>query len=215
VPDLPVVLSGDLKMCPQVVLFALLDAYARNDRVAVAEHLENLAEWNRKGGFSPTIDRPPGQSVAHFVVRRVIAEAGPTPEDLDAPTVTPLGNFPRPGGMEEMLIEMSSDEAMLWHSVPVNRTEVSPGDHVLLPAGWRDGNWDGEPEAVLVVQREHAFNDQYCIVTPLDDDCYETSMSRDVLHWGRIQWLAENATMGSGSHGAETFREGGDEDEQD
>jgi hypothetical protein len=65
----------------QVVLFALLDAYSRNDRVAVAEHLENLAEWNRKGGFSPTIDRPPGQSVAHFVVRRVIAEAGPTVED--------------------------------------------------------------------------------------------------------------------------------------
>lgn len=200
-------------MDPQHTLFLLLDAIDRNDRQRVDDLLVALRNWNRCGGFLPTVDRPANQSVTHYVVRREITEAGPTPEDLDAPTVTHLGNFPRPGGMEEMLTEMSSEEAMLWHSVPVNRTEVSPGDHVLLPAGWRDGNWDGEPEAVLVVQREHAFNDQFCIVTPLDDDCYETSMSRDVLHWGRIQWLAENATMGSGSHGAETFQEGGEDDE--
>jgi hypothetical protein len=227
-------------MCPQVVLFALLDAYARNDRVAVAEHLENLAEWNRKGGFSPTIDRPPGQSVSHFVVRRVIAEAGPTVDDvrpafLNHETIEVEGfgqesaakahrlgddhftpHFIHPA--REIWCEedgqLTARES--WEMEPGLRTEVSPGDHVLLPDDWLDDDsaFEGELTEVAVVQREFqpdvADGDlRYFVVTPLFDDYREAKLSENCLYWGRLQWLAENATMGSGSHGAE---EGGDDD---
>jgi hypothetical protein len=205
----------------QVVLFALLDAYDRNDRVAVAEHLENLAEWNRKGGFSPTIDGAIGGSVDHFIVRRVIAEAGPTPEDLG--TALAEDEF-TPHYIHEAVETWCEEDGCessraAWEREPAKRIDLKAGDHVLLPSDWLDDDsaFEGELTEVAVVQREFppdvADGDlRYWIVTPLFDDYRETKLSANVLHWGRIQWLAENQTMGSGSHGAETFREGGGDD---
>jgi hypothetical protein len=213
----------------QVVLFALLDAYSRNDRVAVAEHLENLAEWNRKGGFSPTIDRPPGQSVAHFVVRRVIAEAGPTVEDQSCPAEPDATHQSRQDVRQEFkphyiheAVETWCEEdgcessRAAWEREPAKRIDLKAGDHVLLPDDWLDDDsaFEGELTEVAVVQREFqpdvADGDlRYFVVTPLFDDYREAKLSENCLYWGRLQWLAENATMGSGSHGAE---EGGDDD---
>jgi hypothetical protein len=202
----------------QVVLFALLDAMSRNDRVAVNEHLESLAEWNASGGFMPTIDRPSGQSVAHFVVRRVIAEAGPTPEDLG--TALAEDEF-TPHYIHPAVEVWCEEDGCLtaresWEMEPAKRIDLKAGDHVLLPDDWLDDDsaFEGELTEVAVVQREFppdvADGDlRYYVVTPLFDDYREVKLSENCLHWGRIQWLAENATMGSGSHGAE---EGGDDD---
>lgn len=69
-------------MDPQETLYNLLENIRLNDRAAVEECLTTLAEWNYSGGFMPRVDRPAGQSVAHFVVRRVAAEDGPVGEDV-------------------------------------------------------------------------------------------------------------------------------------
>ena len=57
-------------MNPQVTLFALLDAMERNDRESVAELLDALAQWNRRGGFLPTVERPACNEPARFIVYR-------------------------------------------------------------------------------------------------------------------------------------------------
>ena len=57
-------------MDPQTTLCDLLDSIERNDRTAVDEYLENLAEWNRKGGFLPEVIRPANNDPAKFVVFR-------------------------------------------------------------------------------------------------------------------------------------------------
>jgi hypothetical protein len=197
-------------MDPQETLWMMLDCMSRNDREAVAEHLENLRHWNLNGGFLPTIDRPPGQSVAHFVVRRVIAEAGPAVED----TALAEDEF-TPHYIHEAVETWCEEDGQLtaresWEMEPALRTEIRPGDHVLLPDDWLDDDsaFEGELTEVAVVQREFppdvADGDlRYFVVTPLFDDYREKKLSTNVLHWGRMQWLAENQTMGSGSHGAE------------
>ena len=172
-------------MDPQVVLYALLDAYERNDRVAVNEHLENLTEWNLKGGFLPTIDRPSNQSVSHFVVRRVIAEDGPAVQDF------------QPHYIHEAVEVWCEEDGRAtareaWESAPARPVELSPGDHVLLPSDWldEDSAYEGELTEVAVVQREFEAGDGEYIVSPLFDDYREVKLSANVLHWGRIQWLA-------------------------
>jgi hypothetical protein len=69
-------------MDPQSTLYDLLDCCFRNDRQGFDQALTDLRNWNRCGGFLPSVDRPGSQSVAHYVVRRKITEAGPLPEDL-------------------------------------------------------------------------------------------------------------------------------------
>ena len=196
-------------MCPQTTLWNLLEAYSRNDRQAINDCLESLREWNLKGGFSPEIDRPALQTVSHFTVRRNVpeTETGPAPHYIHESTRA----WCEEDGCE------SSREA--WEREPAKRIDLKAGDHVLLPSDWLDDDsaFEGELTEVAVVQREFppdvADGDlRYWIVTPLFDDYRETKLSANVLHWGRIQWLAENQTMGSGSHGAETFREGGGDD---
>ena len=175
-----------------------------------------MTVWNRKGGFSPTIDRPPGQSVAHFVVRRLIAEAGPTPEDLGSALgedeFTPHYIHPAVETWCEEDGCLTARES--WEKEPGRRIEIRPGDHVLLPDDWLDDDsaFEGELTEVAVVQREFQPDVEdgdlrYYVVTPLFDDYREVKLSENCLHWGRIQWLAENATMGSGSHGAEEGRD--------
>lgn len=167
-------------MDPQEVLFSLLDSMQRNDRSAVDENLTALSMWNAAGGFMPVVDRPDSQSVTHLVVRRVAAEDGPVGDDVTG--VTP----------QEML-----------EQCPAERVPVSPGDHVLLPAAWRKGDWGGALVMPCVVQRPSPIDDDVFVVTPVDDDLYETNMHANVLHWGRIAWLHEASVMGSGMHGAE------------
>jgi hypothetical protein len=205
-------------MCPQHTLFLLLDAMDRNDRQRVDDHLVALRNWNRCGGFLPTVDRPANQSVAHFVVRRVITEAGPTPEDLG--TALAEDEF-TPHYIHPAVETWCEEDGCLtaresWEREPALRTEVSPGDHVLLPDDWLDDDsaFEGELTEVAVVQREFPPDVEdgdlrYFVVTPLFDDYRETKLSENCLHWGRAAWLAENATMGSGTHGAE---EGGDDE---
>lgn len=215
-------------MDPQTSLYNLLDCMARNDRQGVDDNLRDLRNWNRCGGFLPTIDRAIGGSVAHFVVRRVIAEDGPAVED-----VTGRSDPAEPDATHQSRQEFkphyihpavetwceedgceSSREA--WEREPAKRIDLKPGDHVLLPSDWLDDDsaFEGELTEVAVVQREFpdvADGDlRYFIVTPLFDDYREAKLSVNVLHWGRLQWLADSQTMGSGSHGAET--EEGDDD---
>jgi hypothetical protein len=42
-------------MDPQRTLWQLLAAYNSNDRQQIDEYLGYLQEWNKKGGFQPTI----------------------------------------------------------------------------------------------------------------------------------------------------------------
>jgi hypothetical protein len=211
-------------MDPQTSLYNLLDCMARNDRQGVDDNLRDLRNWNRCGGFMPTIDRAPGQSVAHFVVRRVIAEAGPTVDDVtgrsDPAEPEVLREF-KPHYIHPAVETWCEEDGCLtaresWEKEPGRRIEIRPGDHVLLPDDWLDDDsaFEGELTEVAVVQREFQPDVEdgdlrYYVVTPLFDDYREVKLSENYLHWGRIQWLAENATMGSGSHGAE---EGGDDD---
>jgi hypothetical protein len=205
-------------MDPQSTLYDLLDCCFRNDRQGFDQALTDLRNWNRCGGFLPSVDRPGSQSVAHYVVRRKITEAGPLPEDLGSA----LGEDEfTPHYIHEAVETWCEEDGCLtaresWEREPALRTEVRPGDHVLLPADWLDDDsaFEGELSEVAVVQREFqpdvADGDlRYFVVTPLFDDYRETKLSENCLHWGRLQWLAENAAMGSGTHGAETFREGG------
>lgn len=171
-------------MDPQHTLFLLLDAMDRNDRQGVDDHLVALRNWNRCGGFLPTVDRPSNQSVTHYVVRREITEAGPLPCDLAEPRVVA--------------------EAAVC--------EVSPGEHVLLPSDWLDDDSElvGELTEVGVVQRDfpsHVEDGRYYVVSPLWDDYREKKVAAKLVEDGRAAWIAENQTMGSGSHGAEDFEE--------
>ena len=172
-------------MDPQETLWNLLDSIRRNDRSAVDECLLALSDWNCKGGFMPTVDRPDSQSVSHLVVRRVVPESETGPDDriVDAEDhLTPEG---------------------ILRDCPAERVSVSPGDHVLLPANWRKGDWSGPLVTPHVVQRPSPIDDDVFVVTPVDDDMYETNMHANVLHWGRIAWLQESSGMSSGMHGAE------------
>lgn len=44
-------------MDPAVCVYDLLDAMSRNDREAVEDHLDDLRQWNRAGGFLPQFHR--------------------------------------------------------------------------------------------------------------------------------------------------------------
>ena len=187
-------------MDPQETLWMILDCLSRNDRQAVSEHLDALKGWIDRGGFCPEIDRPASQAVSHFIVRRNVpeTETGPAPHYIHESTRA---------WCEEDGCESSR---AAWEREPAKRIDLKAGDHVLLPSDWLedDSAFEGELTEVAVVQREFppdvADGDlRYFVVTPLFDDYREKKLSANVLHWGRIQWLAENQTMGSGSHGAE------------
>lgn len=177
-------------MCPQTCLWNLLDAMARNDRVAVNEHLAALADWNARGGFLPTIDRPPGQSVAHFVVRRTIAEAGPTPADLGVTSDENSVPESPPDVASQPLPSLKTDDV-----------RVSPGDHLLLPEGWLDGLWYGPSTAVAVVQRQSEIaasgRETTYVVSPLDDAYREKTLPQHVVARGLVLWTQENSVFGS------------------
>jgi hypothetical protein len=42
-------------MDPQKALWELLAAYDSNNRQQIDEYLQALQEWNKKGGFQPTV----------------------------------------------------------------------------------------------------------------------------------------------------------------
>jgi hypothetical protein len=55
-------------MDPQTVIYDLLEAMNRNDREAIAEHLETLDNWNKDGGFWPY--QQSSNLITAFVVKR-------------------------------------------------------------------------------------------------------------------------------------------------
>ena len=178
-------------MDPQTTLYDLLDAMARNDRIAVANHLESLAEWNRNGGFMPTVDRPDAQSVAHFIVRRKVSEneAGPLHDVVQ----------PAPASNDNAFSTEPQGERMT----------VSPGDHLLLPENWVDDDWSGKLTAEAVVQGWDQFSERF-IVTPLEES-YEKTLPPNNVHWGRVAWMNASDYFGSGMQGVEDVEEPGSE----
>jgi len=155
-------------MDPQATLYNLLDNIHRNDRQAVDECLTALTEWNRNGGFLPTVDRPNGQHVAHYLVRNRVPETDVGP--ADAPPET---------GAEE----------------PVEG--LSPGQHLLLPVGWRKGDFTSHEMEVCVFLRWSSLNPERAVCVPLNITSVPLNVGKAYAVMGRTAWLNENSVMGS------------------
>lgn len=179
-------------MDPQFTLYNLLDAIHRNDRQDVDCCLAGLRNWNQAGGFLPTVDRPLGQHVAHYVVRNRVSENEAPPE----------------GGMEGALNRdvlkqdvRKAQAKRVWHWAMEGGPRLVPGLRCLLPVGFMDDDWTGDPTCkvhILYWFKPSLAEDAQgqpllpteAIVNLVDDPCRETKVSCVALQRGHAAWLA-------------------------